>query len=110
MDINHAYICLLGRPWIYVAGAITSTLHREMKFVIKGKLIIVFGEKGMLISHLSSFRYVEADEGALETSFQALEIANSIFLEEKDEDAIVRLSFASLKGAKTMLEKWNYEG
>lgn len=27
MDINAAYSCLLGRPWIHEAGAVTSTLH-----------------------------------------------------------------------------------
>jgi hypothetical protein len=28
MDINPAYSCLLGRPWIHAAGAVTSTLHQ----------------------------------------------------------------------------------
>ncbi|XP_050920042.1 uncharacterized protein LOC127137643 [Lathyrus oleraceus] len=27
MDINPAYSCLLGRPWIHAAGAVASTLH-----------------------------------------------------------------------------------
>ena len=27
MDIQLAYCCLLGRPWIHKAGAVTSTLH-----------------------------------------------------------------------------------
>ncbi|XP_050889272.1 uncharacterized protein LOC127094487 [Lathyrus oleraceus] len=27
MDINPAYSCLLGRPWIHVVGEVTSTLH-----------------------------------------------------------------------------------
>lgn len=27
MDIRPAYSCLLGRPWIHEAGAVTSTLH-----------------------------------------------------------------------------------
>ncbi|XP_050908986.1 uncharacterized protein LOC127122739 [Lathyrus oleraceus] len=29
MDINPAYICLLGKPWIHVVGAVTSTLHQK---------------------------------------------------------------------------------
>ncbi|XP_050915318.1 uncharacterized protein LOC127130333 [Lathyrus oleraceus] len=33
MDINPGYSSLLGRPWIHDAGAVTSTLHRKLKFV-----------------------------------------------------------------------------
>ncbi|GAU10455.1 hypothetical protein TSUD_419240, partial [Trifolium subterraneum] len=29
MDIQAAYSCLLGRPWIHDAGAVTSTLHQK---------------------------------------------------------------------------------
>lgn len=55
MDTNLAYSCLLGRPWIHVVGAVTSTLHQKMKFVVKDKLIIISCEKDLLINHLSSF-------------------------------------------------------
>lgn len=55
-----------------------------MKFVGKGKVIIISGEEDLLVSHLSMFRYIEVGEEALKTSFQALEIANFVFLEEKD--------------------------
>ena len=27
MDISPSYNCLLGRPWIHIAGAVPSTLH-----------------------------------------------------------------------------------
>ncbi|KAI5428056.1 hypothetical protein KIW84_033173 [Lathyrus oleraceus] len=62
MDIHLAYSCLLGRPWIHEAGAVTSTLHQTLKFVKNGKLVIVGGEKALLVSHLSSFSYVEAQD------------------------------------------------
>jgi hypothetical protein len=75
MDINPSYSCLLGRPWIHAAGAVTSTLHQKLKFLVDDKLVIVSGEEDALVSHLSSFRYIEIEEGALETQFQALEIA-----------------------------------
>ncbi|XP_050919585.1 uncharacterized protein LOC127137143 [Lathyrus oleraceus] len=45
MDINPAYSCLLGRPWIHAAGAVTSTLHQKMKFVVDNQLIIISGEE-----------------------------------------------------------------
>ena len=73
MDIHPAYRCLLGRPWIHEARAVTSTLHQKLKFVKNGKLVIVSGEKAFLVSHLSSFSYVEAEE-EVGTPFQALSI------------------------------------
>jgi hypothetical protein len=75
MDIQAAYSCLLGRPWIHEAGAVTSTLHQKLKFVKNGKLIMVEGEGAQLISHLSSFSFISADkvEG---TPFQGLSLEN----------------------------------
>ncbi|XP_075091546.1 uncharacterized protein LOC142171748 [Nicotiana tabacum] len=32
LEISATYNLLLGRPWIYIAGAIASTLHRAVKF------------------------------------------------------------------------------
>ncbi|XP_050896008.1 uncharacterized protein LOC127102703 [Lathyrus oleraceus] len=110
MDINPAYCCLLGRPWIHAAGAVTSTLHQKMKFVVDNQLIIISGEEDFMVSHLSSFRYIEADEDALETSFQALEIANATFVEMKDPVGKACSSSASLKSAKSSIEGGNPEG
>ncbi|XP_050876645.1 uncharacterized protein LOC127080362 [Lathyrus oleraceus] len=104
MDINPAYSFLLGRPWIHAVGAVTSSLHQKMKFVVNNKLVIISGEEDFIISDLSSFRYIEADEDALETSFQALEIANVALAEVKDSIKKASLSFASLKSAKSAVE------
>jgi len=71
MDIQASYSCLLGRPWIHEAGAVTSTLHQKLKFVSNGKLIIVNGESALLVSQLSAFSYISG--GTTEgTSFQGL--------------------------------------
>lgn len=40
-----------------------------MKFVVNNKLVIVSSEEDFIINQLSSFRYIEADEDALETYF-----------------------------------------
>ncbi|XP_050919823.1 uncharacterized protein LOC127137400 [Lathyrus oleraceus] len=69
MDVVPAYSCLLGRPWIHEAGAITSTLHQKLKFVKNGQIVTVNGEQAMLISHLSSFSVIEVDETAVQTPF-----------------------------------------
>ena len=43
MDIYPSYTCLLGRPWIYVAGVVTSTLNQRLKFIVKDKVVVVYG-------------------------------------------------------------------
>ncbi|KAI5395482.1 hypothetical protein KIW84_061886 [Lathyrus oleraceus] len=74
MDIHPSYSCLLGRPWIHEAGAVTSTLHQKLKFVKNKKLVVVGGEKALLVSHLYSFSYIDAED-EVGTPFQALSIA-----------------------------------
>ncbi|GAU51747.1 hypothetical protein TSUD_415400 [Trifolium subterraneum] len=73
MDIRASYSCLLGRPWIHEAAAVTSTLHQKLKFVREGKLVIVNGEEALLVSHLSGFSYIGADVED-STAFQGLSI------------------------------------
>ena len=38
MDIRPSYSCLLCRPWIHRAGAVTSTLHQKLKYPSEGRL------------------------------------------------------------------------
>lgn len=73
MDIQAAYSCLLGRPWIHEAGAVTSTLHQKLKFIKNGKLVTVSGEEALLVSHLSSFSHIGGNDD-LSTAFQGLSI------------------------------------
>ncbi|KAL2325866.1 hypothetical protein Fmac_024924 [Flemingia macrophylla] len=76
MDMTPAYSCLLGRPWIHDVKVVPSMFHQKVKFVVGDKLITVQAEDDMLISKPSTLPYVDATEEAIETSFQALEIAN----------------------------------
>lgn len=69
MDIYLAYSCLFGHPWIHSVGAVTSTLHQKLKFIINGKLITIDGKEEILVSQLSSFRYVEVGGEIHETPF-----------------------------------------
>lgn len=59
MGIHPTYNCLLGRPWIHSAGAVTSMLHQRLKFVVNKKLVVVEGEEYFLVSHLESFLYTQ---------------------------------------------------
>ena len=64
-----------------------------------GKLVVVGGEKALLVSYLSSFTYVEAEEEA-GTSFQALSIA---------EEKKTGVPMSSLKDAQKAIEAGNID-
>ncbi|KAI5406030.1 hypothetical protein KIW84_052694 [Lathyrus oleraceus] len=95
MEIHPSYSYLLGKPWIQEAGAVTSTLHQKLKFVKNKEFVVVGGEKALMVSHLSSFSYIDAED-EVGTPFQALSIAEPI---KKGTS-----SFASYKGAKLAIE------
>jgi len=103
MDILPAYSCLLGRPWIHTAGVVPSTLHQKLKFITDDKLIIVSEEEDLLVCGPTPTPYIEAAEEALETSFQALEIVSTAYVEPFKVNSC--LSNASLMMAKTMMRK-----
>ena len=89
------YSCLLGQPWIHEVGVVTSTLHQKLKFMREWKVVIINGEHALLISHLSSFSIVEADEVFVGTQFQALSINNirgneNSMVSLKDAQQVVR--------------------
>ncbi|KAI5437974.1 hypothetical protein KIW84_023922 [Lathyrus oleraceus] len=87
MDIHLSYNCLLGRPWIHEAGAVTSTLHQKLKFVKNKKLVVIGGENALLVSHLSSFSYIDAEDesgGFIHTNED--QEAAAIIEEDEEED------------------------
>lgn len=74
---------------------VTSKLHRKLKFVKNGKLVVIGGEKVLLVSHLSSFTYIEAKED-IGTPFQAFSVA--------DEVQKTGASMSSLKDAHEVVQ------
>ena len=69
--------------------------------MVEGQLVIVPGEEDILVSCPSSTPDVEATEESLETSFQALEIVSSAYVESPLVQP--RLSGAALMVARVML-------
>ncbi|KAI5418068.1 hypothetical protein KIW84_042637 [Lathyrus oleraceus] len=104
MDIHPLYSCLLGRPWIHEAGAVTSTLHQKLKFVKNKKLVVVGGVKALLVSHLSSFSYIDAED-EVGTPFQALSIAEPIEKRTPSFSSYKDANFAIKRGATAELGK-----
>ena len=69
--------------------------------MVEGKLIIVSREEDILLSCPSSTPYVEGTEEPLETSFQALEVVSSAYVESPLMQP--HLSGAALMVARVML-------
>ncbi|KAE8733240.1 Detected protein of unknown function [Hibiscus syriacus] len=92
MDIHPTYNCLLGRPWIHSAGAVPSSLHQKLKFVVDGQLICVGAEEEIIASVTSDVPYIDTNEDALECSFRALEFVNATFIAEGSKIPYPRLS------------------
>ena len=109
MDIRPAYSCLLGRPWIHGAGAVTSTLHQKLKYPVQGNVVTVCGEEEFTVSHLNSFKYVEMDGEFIETPCQTFEVVLPMVATTKISYYIPKIDevvprMVSLKDACAMIE------
>ncbi|XP_040940328.1 uncharacterized protein [Gossypium hirsutum] len=82
MDIRPSYNCLLGRPWIHSAGAVSSSLHQKLKFLMEGRLVTVNAEEDIIASVPSNALYVGVDDEAIEYYFRSLEFVNATFVIE----------------------------
>ena len=105
MDINPSYSCLLGRPWIHMAGAVPSSLHQKVKFVVGDKVISVAAEEDMIVATTITAPYIEVNEEAGECSFQSFEIVHVSFVGEKSKAPIPRLSKVTHLGLEQTVGK-----
>lgn len=103
MDIQPAYCCLLGRPWIHGAGAVTSTLHQKLKYPVEGKIVTVCGEEEYMVSQLSSYRYIEVEGEVHETPCQAFEAVQVINIAHPDTKKSP-VSMSSFRDARAIVE------
>ena len=105
MDISSSYNYLLGRPWIYIAGAVPFTLHLKIKFITKGQLVCVSIEEDMIIATSSRAPYVETDEKAIECSFRSLKFVNAMYVGEGSKIPVPKLLEITYSGIRQVLDK-----
>ena len=105
MNILPSYNCLLGRPWIHIAGAIPSTLHQKIKFVAEGQLVCASVEEDMIVATSSRTPYVEIDEKAMECSFTSLEFINAMYVGEGAKIPVPKLSEVTHSGIRQVPRK-----
>ena len=105
MDINPSYNCLLGRPWIHMAGAVPSTLYQMVKFVADKNLITMVAEKDMVAITTVSTPYIEVKKDAIECFFQSFEVATASNTKDRPETPTSHLSLNTLMSLKQSVGK-----
>lgn len=111
MDIHPAYNCLLVRPWIHSVGAVTSTFHQRLIFLVGDKLVVVKGEEDIVVSHLASFHYVEEEGEMKEIPFQSFEVINvEMIFPIRDESKNAKFPMAYLQDSLTIINNGHPQG
>src|SRR4051812_42409277 len=110
MDIRPAYSCLLGRPWIHGANAVTSTLHQKLKYPAKGKIVTVYGEEEYVVSFIDETKYLGFIGEAFESPRIAYELVPQLVPETKHVYTPPKVigvipAVASLKDARAVVEE-----
>ncbi|XP_070022482.1 uncharacterized protein [Nicotiana sylvestris] len=96
---------LLGRPWIYTARAVPSTLHQMLKFEHDGQEIIVHGEDESSVYKDPLIPCIEAKEGYESIVYQAFEVVAVDHVEEGKPILHHRLSAISVMVATVMMRQ-----
>ena len=91
MDISSSYNCLLGRPWIHIAGAVPSILYQKIKFVAEGQLVCIAAEEDMIVTTSLGAPYIEVDEKVLKCYFRSLEFVNTMYVGEGSKISVPKL-------------------
>ncbi|KAK4724408.1 hypothetical protein R3W88_027187 [Solanum pinnatisectum] len=72
LDINTSYKLLLGRPFIHMAGVMSSTLHQLMKFIWMDQELVIYGEG----SHWNRYAPI-VDDVSRGCDFYTVELVNA---------------------------------
>ena len=63
-------------------GAVPSSLHQKLKFVIRNKVVSIGGEEDIIAATSTDTLYVEHHKGIVEPSFQSFEFINATYVKE----------------------------
>ena len=45
VDVFSPYMAIMGRPWLYTLGAVSSTLHQKMKYPSGDQVLEIVGSQ-----------------------------------------------------------------
>ncbi|KAL1120246.1 hypothetical protein V6Z11_D01G153500 [Gossypium hirsutum] len=105
IDITPSYNYLLGRPWIHSAGAVPSSFHQKVKFIMDSRLITVAGKEDIVASISSDAPYIEISKAVVECSFGCFEFINVTFIVKGNKIPTPRLSRNTRMGIKLTVGK-----
>ncbi|XP_071723482.1 uncharacterized protein [Rutidosis leptorrhynchoides] len=80
LDIPTAFNFLLGRPWIHTVGAVPSSLHQTVKFVIERKPVTVYEPDYELESSYHSFELVSTIHASRGSSPPTSEVSDAALM------------------------------
>ncbi|GKU89650.1 hypothetical protein SLEP1_g3764 [Rubroshorea leprosula] len=103
MDISLAFNMLLGRPWIHVAEAIPSTLHKKVKYIVNGVLVMVNGEEENVIRKATTIPYLGIDLGTYESFYHSMECGAASYIHSKFKGKWAEMAKPAKVAAKIML-------
>jgi hypothetical protein len=81
MDIHPSYNILLGRPWIHAVGAVASSLHQCLKYIMNGMLITVKAEETVSMIKNMAIPFIKAED-CRDGNIHAFEIMNAEWVPE----------------------------
>ncbi|XP_027067827.2 uncharacterized protein [Coffea arabica] len=102
MHFPSVYNVLLGRPWIHSSGAVPSSLHQVLKFVVNDQLVTIFAEENCIVI-ADSEPEEDGNRNASVSSYRIADIVSvSWITSEESKDKRV-LPAASVMMAKEMI-------
>ncbi|XP_039165946.1 uncharacterized protein LOC104440423 [Eucalyptus grandis] len=96
------YMLRRRRPWIHIAGAVPSSFHQDVKFVIKRKPITVYGKEDHWIYQETAIPYVEPDF-EFESSYHSFELVSTIHASRDSSPPTPEVSNAALMVGSVMV-------
>jgi len=103
MDIHPSYSMLLGRPWIHTAGAVTSSLHQCLTYIMNGILVTVKAEEIVSMIKNMAIPFIETED-CKDENIYAFEILNTDWVPENMMLKSPRILEATRIVAKCLLE------
>ena len=91
LRIQSSFNLLLGRPWIYEAGAIPSSLHHKLKFIHEGRIITIQSGKYVVTSSEPVSYIIHSEDDLYLTGFTFDEV--QVVILEDDSRDLMPMSF-----------------
>ena len=108
--IYNRYIIACWGVYGFIKQGQSLLLFIKLKHPAEGKVIIVCREEEYIVSHLTSFRYVEVEGEIHETPFQAFETVHAVNFPPPEQKKKPEIVMSSLKDVRAVVEDGDPEG